>query len=155
MAYKKSSAPLSFAKSAFLLAITIIILSARLSQATKGKASADAEVSFVSSESDWSKDLDNVKPFGPSANAANLDPHIGYEAYRTLRFKIGTNCANTLLPNMSTKTSFMKGSDTSTSIRSCSGDGYICQIPICPANSELLWFLPAAACYHGERSRCC
>ena len=77
MAYKKSSAPLSFAKSAFLLAITIIILSARLSQAMPGKASADAEVSFVSSESDWSKDLDNVKPFGPSANAANLDPHIG------------------------------------------------------------------------------
>ena len=56
-----------------------------------GKASADAEVSFVSSESDWSKDLDNVKPFGPSANAANLDPQIGYEAYRTLRFKIIRN----------------------------------------------------------------
>ena len=61
------------------------------------------EVSFVSSESDWSKDLDNVKPFGPSANAANLDPHIGYEAYRTLRFKIirkfisvGPNLWNTM-----------------------------------------------------------
>ena len=74
MAYKKSSAPLSFAKSAFLLAIIIIILSARLSQAMPGKASADAEVSFVSNENDWSKDLDNVKSFGPGPQACQLRP---------------------------------------------------------------------------------
>ena len=88
MAYKKSYSPFSFARGAIFASITLIVLSARPSQAMPGKASADTEISFVSSESDWSKDLDNVKSFGPSANAANLDPIIGYEAYRTLRFKI-------------------------------------------------------------------
>ena len=46
------------------------------------------EVSFVSSGSDWSKDLDGIKPYGPSAQSANLSPEIGYEAYRTFRFKL-------------------------------------------------------------------
>ena len=103
MAYKKSYSPFSFARGAIFASITLIVLFARLSQVTAGKASADTEISFVSSESDWSKDLDNVKSFGPSANAANLDPIIGYEAYRTLRFKIirklisvGPNLWNTM-----------------------------------------------------------
>ena len=51
-----------------------------------GRSVLDA--SFVSSGSDWSKDLDGIKPYGPSAQSANLSPEIGYEAYRTFRFKL-------------------------------------------------------------------
>ena len=32
---------------------------------------SDLDVSFVSSGSDWSKDLDGIKPYGPSAQSAS------------------------------------------------------------------------------------
>ena len=41
----------------------------------------ELDVSFVSSGSGWSKDLDGIKSHGPSAQSANLSPEIGYGAY--------------------------------------------------------------------------
>ena len=70
---------------------------------TKGKPDVHPDVSFVSSTQDWSKDLDNIKPYGPSANHGALDPVTGYQAYRTFRFKlirklisVGPNLWNTI-----------------------------------------------------------
>ena len=60
-------------------------------------------ISFTSSDNDWSRDLDNVKPFAPSANAANMDSEIGRLDYKTFRFKVirklisvGPNLWNTM-----------------------------------------------------------
>ena len=104
MAYKTSRAPLSFVQSGILLSIFVIVLSAHLSLVNATKAgSTSTSVSFVTSSEDWSKDLDNIKPYGPSANHGALDPVTGYQAYRTFRFKlirklisVGPNLWNTI-----------------------------------------------------------
>ena len=46
-----------------------------------GEMGGELAVSFISSGSGWSKDLDGIKPHGPSAQSANLSPEIGYGAY--------------------------------------------------------------------------
>ena len=104
MAYKTFKLPLTFSQSAILALVFLLAISPQLSLATKEtKPGAHPDISFVSNTEDWSRDLDNIKPYGPTANAASLDPVTGYQAYRTLRFKIirklvsvGPNLWNTL-----------------------------------------------------------
>ena len=104
MAFKTFNSPLSFAHRVTLLIFILIVFSSRLSQVMATKTgNADKSITFISSELDWSKDLDGIKPYGPSANAANMDPNFGYQAYRALRFKIirkmisvGPNLWNTM-----------------------------------------------------------
>ena len=89
MVFKTFNSPLSFAHRVTLLIFILIVFSSRLSQVMATKTgNADKSITFISSELDWSKDLDGIKPYGPSANAANMDPNFGYQAYRTPRFKI-------------------------------------------------------------------
>ena len=103
MAYKTFKLPLTFSQSGILALVFLLAISPQLSLAMKKKPDVHPDVSFVSSTQDWSKDLENIKPYGPTANAASMDPVTGYQTYRTLRFKIirklisvGPNLWNTI-----------------------------------------------------------
>ena len=59
MAFKTSKSPLSFAHRVTLLIFILIVFSSRLSQVMATKTgNADKSITFISSELDWSKDLE-------------------------------------------------------------------------------------------------
>ena len=79
MAYKTFRAPLGFVQSGILFSLFVIVLSAHLSLVTAGKTgTTSTSVSFVTSSEDWSKGLDNIKPYGPSAKGCRVRIRLNY-----------------------------------------------------------------------------
>ena len=104
MANFKSKLPLAFSQNGIPISFLLIAIFTQLAIAMPGKDVKPSDsISFTSSDNDWSRDLDNVKPFAPSANAANMDSEIGRLDYKTFRFKVirklisvGPNLWNTM-----------------------------------------------------------
>ena len=104
MANIKSKLPLAFSQNGIPSTLLLIAIFTQLATAMPPKVTKPSDsISFTSMDSDWSRDLDNVKPFAPSANAANMDSEIGRLDYKTFRFKVirklisvGPNLWNTM-----------------------------------------------------------
>ena len=89
MANFKSKLPLAFSQNGIPISFLLIAIFVQLATAMPGKDSKPVDTStFISTANDWSRDLDNAKPFGPSANAANMDSDYGRLDYKTFRFKV-------------------------------------------------------------------
>ena len=84
MANKSTKLSLATSQNGIPILFLLIAISTQLAVAMPGKDTKPSDsISFTSSDNDWSRDLDNVKPFAPSANAANMDSEIGRLDYKT------------------------------------------------------------------------